>query len=137
MSWMIAGMTATPMRHGAAPRRRSRRATGCARVAPAITSPGSPCRAAPRPEPNGDAADAAGAEHVGVGEQHLGGDAFLVEHGVARVRVVGRGQAAVAAGLLVPLASKSSLSVIDAIAWRSSSISRWCSSNARGSSGSR
>ena len=30
--------------------------------------------------------DPAGAEHVGVGEQHLGGDAFLVEHRVARGR---------------------------------------------------
>jgi hypothetical protein len=43
-----------------------------------------------------------GAQHVGVGEQHLGSDALLVEDGVAHLGVVA-GPHLVVAGLLVPL----------------------------------
>ncbi len=48
------------------------------------------------------AGEAARAEHVGVGEQHLGGHALLVEDGVAH-RGVEAGAHLVVAGLLVPL----------------------------------
>ena len=46
--------------------------------------------------------DAAGAEHVGVGEQDLGGHAFGVDDPVAGVGVMGGAEPAVAAGLLLP-----------------------------------
>ena len=101
MSGMIAGITATPMRRcgfvahevgepavvGAAPGDRLLDVVGRAR----------------EPGPERRRRDASGAEHVGVREQHLGDDAFFVEHRVARGGVEGGGEAAVAAGLLFPL----------------------------------
>ena len=47
--------------------------------------------------------DAAGPEHVGVGEEHFRGHAFDVQDLVAVVGLVGGGETSVATGLLFPL----------------------------------
>ena len=101
MSGMIAGITAMPMRRcGSSPHEVGEppvvRAAPGDRLLDVVGRAG-------EPGPERRRRDAAGAEHVGIGEQHLRGDAFVVEDRVARGRVVGGGEAAVAAGLLFPL----------------------------------
>ena len=82
MSTMM-GTTATPMRRSGSLAQKSASHRLWA-LAPARTSSGSLSRPLARPDPNGERRHPAGAEHVGVGEQHLGGHALAVELLVAR-----------------------------------------------------
>ena len=71
-------------------------------LAPASACSGVVAGAATQARPERRGGDAAGAEHVGVGEQHLGGHALLIEHAIAYVGVVGGGEATVTTRLCLP-----------------------------------
>ena len=82
------GTTATPMRRSGSLAQKSASHRLWAR-APARTSSGSLSRRLRQAGAERRRGDPAGAEHVGVGEEHLGGHALAVEHLVAGVGVVG------------------------------------------------
>ena len=102
MSGMIAGITAMPMRRFGSSFTKSESHRLWARL-PATASAGIALRPGRQPGAERRRRHPAGAEHVGVGEQHLGADALGVEDLVAGGGVVAGRQAAVTARLLLPL----------------------------------